>query len=66
MGALDRLEPFASHFGADFYGLPRTERRVRLTRAPYTVPDRLPYCGETIVPLMAGQTLDWTLERDPD
>lgn len=30
-GALDRLEGFASHFGADFYGLPRNTDKVRLT-----------------------------------
>ena len=31
-GALDRLEPFASEFGADFYGLPRNQGTVGLVR----------------------------------
>ncbi|MEY3951854.1 MAG: dihydroorotase [Pseudomonadota bacterium] len=63
-GALDRLNAFAGHFGADFYGLPRVNEQVRLVRRPWQVPDALPFCGETIIPLMAGQTLDWALERD--
>ena len=64
VGALDRLEAFASHFGADFYGLPRNQAQVRLVRRPMQVPDALPFCAETITPLMAGQTLDWSMERD--
>ena len=31
-GRLDRLEAFASHFGADFYGLPRHEERITLIK----------------------------------
>jgi dihydroorotase len=37
-GALDRLEGFASWFGADFYGLPRNTDTVRLVEDPWTVP----------------------------
>ena len=32
MDALDRLEGFVSHHGADHYGLERSPERVRLTR----------------------------------
>ena len=39
VGALDRLEGFASHFGADFYGLPRNRDRVRLVAQPWSPPD---------------------------
>ncbi|HBP68526.1 MAG TPA: dihydroorotase, partial [Alcanivorax sp.] len=31
-GALDKLEGFASHFGADFYRLPRNPDTVTLER----------------------------------
>lgn len=31
-GRIDRLEGFASHFGPDFYRLPRNEERIRLER----------------------------------
>ncbi|NBN93098.1 MAG: dihydroorotase, partial [Betaproteobacteria bacterium] len=37
-GALDKLEGFASHFGPDFYRLPRNAGRVTLLREPYQVP----------------------------
>lgn len=62
-GALDRLEGFASHFGADFYGMPRNAGRVTLVREPRPVPERLAYAQHTdIVPLDAGRTLDWRVE----
>jgi dihydroorotase len=60
-GALDRLEGFASHFGADFYGLPRNESRITLRREDWRVPDSYPLGNETLVPLYAGQTLRWRL-----
>ncbi|MGM0782925.1 MAG: dihydroorotase [Pseudomonadota bacterium] len=63
-GALDRLEGFASHFGPDFYGLPRNRDNVTLVREPWALPVSLPYAdGQRIVPLLAGQTLDWRLRE---
>ena len=61
-GALDKLEGFASHFGADFYQLPRNNNRVRLQRRSQLVPAQLPLGNDQVVPLMAGQTLDWSVE----
>jgi dihydroorotase len=58
---LDRLEAFASHFGADFYGLPRNRGTVTLQRRSTTVPAELPFGATTIVPLRAGESLRWTL-----
>jgi dihydroorotase len=60
-GALDRLEGFASHFGADFYGLPRNASRVTLERVEWEVPREYPFGGESVVPLRAGQTIRWRL-----
>nr|WP_255777360.1 dihydroorotase [Halomonas desiderata] len=60
--ALDRLEGFASHFGPDFYGLPRNADTITLVREEWTLPDSLPYAnGQRIVPLKAGETLAWKL-----
>lgn len=59
--ALDRLEAFASHFGADFYGLPRNGDRITLERKAWTVPESIPVNGEELVPLGAGGTLSWRL-----
>ncbi len=61
-GALDRLEGFASHHGPDFYRLPRNADSVTLVREPWRVPESLPYAdGQRIVPLLAGETLEWKL-----
>ena len=32
VGKLERLEGFASHFGADFYGLPRNTSTITLVK----------------------------------
>ncbi len=58
-GALDRLEGFASHFGADFYGLPRHGDKVTLAREPWTVPAEYPFGEHVVVPLRAGETMSW-------
>ncbi|MBF6622754.1 MAG: dihydroorotase [Pseudomonas stutzeri] len=60
--ALNRLEPFASHFGADFYGLPRNTEQITLVREPWSVPGNLPFGEHNLVPLRAGETLQWRLE----
>ena len=57
--ALDRLEGFASHFGADFYGLPRNPGKVKLERAEWEVPREYLFGAETVVPLRAGRKLGW-------
>jgi len=59
--ALDRLEGFASFYGADFYGLPRNTEHISLVKESWTVPDSLPFVGDVLVPLWAGQTLQWKL-----
>ena len=57
--ALDRLEGFASHFGADFYGLPRNKGTVTLEKREWVVPGEYPFGLETVVPLRAGQKIGW-------
>jgi len=63
VGALDKLEGFASHFGPDFYGLPRNAERITLVKEGWTVPASLPYVeGDVLVPLRAGETVAWRLK----
>jgi dihydroorotase len=59
--ALDRLEAFASHFGPDFYQLPRNTGKLILKRQSQTIPDEFPVGDSTVVPLRAGETLAWTI-----
>lgn len=59
-GKLDKLEAFASHFGADFYGLPRNTSTITLVKQAFTIPNGFDYLdGERIIPLYAGQTISW-------
>jgi dihydroorotase len=60
-GALDKLEAFASHHGADFYGLPRNEEKITLVREPWTVPAQQALGEDQLVPLRAGETVRWRL-----
>ena len=60
--ALHRLEGFAAHFGADFYGLPRNTTQVRLVREAWTPPERLAFGEAELKPLDGGQSLDWRLQ----
>ncbi len=60
--ALDKLEGFASHFGADFYGLPRNTDNVTLQRSEQTIPAELPFGDETLVPFFAGEVIPWTAQ----
>jgi len=57
--ALDRLEGFASRFGADFYGLPRNTQTVTLMPTPWSVPAEYPFGADGVVPLRAGEAIGW-------
>ena len=62
VGALDKLEAFASFNGPDWYGLPRNTGKVTLVKANWTVPADYPYSADDcIVPLRAGETLSWKM-----
>jgi len=61
VGALAKLNDFASRFGAKFYGLPRNAGEVTLKRQTWTPPDEYAFGDETIVPLTVGRSLGWKL-----
>lgn len=60
--ALDKLEAFASLNGPDFYGLPRNTDTITLKRESWEIPSSLSFGNELIIPLGAGQTINWKLE----
>lgn len=60
--ALDKLEAFASFNGPDFYGLARNTDTITLLHKAWQVPSSLSYGNDVIIPLGAGQTLNWQLE----
>lgn len=62
LGALDKLEGFASHFGPDFYQLPRNNDQITLIREDWQAPSELAFGQDIIVPLRAGETLRWKVK----
>ncbi|KAJ6824334.1 dihydroorotase, mitochondrial [Iris pallida] len=63
-GALDKLEAFTSFNGPDFYGLQRNTSKIVLRRSPWRVPDSYQFKSGEIVPMFAGETLEWLPSTD--
>ncbi len=57
--ALDKLEGFASHFGPDFYGLPRNTDTITLTKSAWQVPQSYSLGDGEVVPIKAGDEITW-------
>ncbi|PKU86949.1 dihydroorotase, mitochondrial isoform X2 [Dendrobium catenatum] len=58
-GALDKLEAFMSFNGPDFYGLPRNSTKILMKKSSWRVPESYMFTWGEIVPMCAGQMLDW-------
>ncbi|MCX8956390.1 dihydroorotase [Erwinia psidii] len=59
MDALQHFEAFCSENGPRFYDLPLNEGSIRLVRQPWTVPESVKLGDDTLVPFLAGETLNW-------
>jgi dihydroorotase len=59
--SLDKLEAFASFYGADFYGLPRNSDKITLEKTSWLVPNEIKLGDDSLVPLRAGQHIHWKL-----
>lgn len=62
-GALDKLEAFASFYGADFYGLPRNKDKVTLIKEDISIPETIAFGDSVLVPFRAGETCSWQLKK---
>lgn len=60
-GALDKLEGFASFYGADFYGLSRNQDKITLSKESWQIPKELALGEDSLVPLRAGQLVAWKM-----
>ncbi|XP_048422248.1 dihydroorotase, mitochondrial isoform X1 [Pyrus x bretschneideri] len=58
-GAIDKLEAFLSFNGPDFYGLPRNTSKIKLIKNSFNVPECFSFPFGDIVPMFAGETLEW-------
>ena len=61
VGALDKLEAFASFHGADFYGLPRNQVQITLRRESWTPPESFAFGQAQLKPLRSGEALPWRM-----
>lgn len=59
VNALDKLEGFASFYGADFYNLPRNTETISLEKSNWDVPSSYGDNGIFITPLRANESLSW-------
>lgn len=62
-GALEKLEDFTSHYGADFYGLPRNKDKVTLIKEELSIPETIAFKYSVLVPFRAGETCSWQLKK---
>ncbi len=60
--SLDQFEKFASQNGAAFYNLPYNTERITLMLRPTPVPQELIFGSHTLVPLCAGENVEWSIE----
>lgn len=60
-GALDKLEAFASHYGPDFYGLPRNRQKLTLIKEAWRVAGEFSLGEGVLVPFRANQQINWKL-----
>ena len=56
------MQGFASHYGADFYGVPRNAGTVTLVKKNWTVPQTYAFGNDVVVPFFAGEIVEWQVE----
>lgn len=63
LNALEKLEGFVSRYGAEFYNLPINQRKIRLKRESWMVPDSYRFGETVVVPLRRNEIIQWTCEN---
>jgi dihydroorotase len=61
VGALNKLESFASRFGAQFYGLPLSTQTITLEERPRRIPPSLPFGDDVLVPMRADEEVAFSV-----
>ena len=62
-GKLDKLESFASLNGAKFYGFAPNTDTITLVKSEQAIPTDIHLAnGQTVHPLLGGETLPWTMQ----
>lgn len=61
LNALEHFEAFCSENGPRFYGLPLNEGTITLVRESWQVPESIALGSHSLVPFLAGETLNWRI-----
>jgi dihydroorotase len=61
VGAIDKLEAFASFNGPDFYELPRNTGHITLKKQSWRPPESFAFGEAELKPLRSGESLAWQL-----
>jgi dihydroorotase len=61
LGALNKLEGFASFYGADYYRMPRNTDQITLRKESWQVPNSIAFGEHRLVPLRAGEKVTWKM-----
>jgi len=61
VGKIEMLEEFLSKYGADHYGLERNKKHITLVKKSWTVPKTYGFADETVTPLRAGESVNWSI-----
>lgn len=63
LNKLEKLNAFLSHFGADFYQLPRGSEQITLLEQHQIIPPSLPLGHAQVIPVAAGERLHWSIDE---
>lgn len=61
LNRLDKLNNFLGRFGAEFYQQALNQGELTLRRKLQTIPETLPLGQEIVVPVAAGENLQWSI-----
>lgn len=60
--ALDKLEGFCSHYGADFYNMKRNTDTITLEKKSWLAPSTLTFGSTQLTPILADEAITWSVK----
>lgn len=63
LNQLKQLNHFLSYYGAEFYQLPMNQQQIELIKLPQTIPNYMPLGSTQVVPIAAGETIQWSIHE---
>lgn len=61
---INKLENFASKFGAEFYRLPYNTDYITLRKKDNLIPNTIKFENQELIPFLAGESLKWQLKTN--